>query len=136
MIYIGGIFMYKYQNYMHYFDKWMENREHDLWIPDYLEKQGEPSVAVYGCGMLGKHVIWELSQKQYPISWVMDKAGSNSKNYTTVEIKDIRDVEKVDLIIVTAMADYEEIEMLLCSYNIGRPIGLDELINVIHGGVK
>ena len=129
--------MYKYNQYMHYFDRWMTNREHNLWIADYLRNHDAPSVAVYGCGMLGRHLIWELNEKNYPIAWIMDKSGNSIAGVNkTVGLGDIDKVDKVGLIIVTAMADYEEIEMLLCSYGAGRPIGLDELINTIHGGVN
>lgn len=129
--------MYKYQKYMHYFDKWMNNREHDLWIPDYFSKKGSPSIAIYGCGMLGRHLIWELEKMKYPISWIMDKGDSSSTVCSkTIGINEVANAPKVDLIIVTAMADYEEIEKFLCDYDIGRPIGLDELINIINGGVK
>ena len=127
--------MYKYQKYMHYFNKWMENREHGLWIADYLKKQGSPSVSVYGCGILGRHLIWELNNKNYPVMWIMDKSDSHEQ-YEVNGLKDINTVKKVNLVIVTAMADYEDVEMFICAHDVGRPISLEELINIIHGGVK
>lgn len=129
--------MYKYKRYMHYFDKWMENREHGHWIADYFTQKGAPSIAIYGCGMLGRHLIWELEKMKYPISWIMDKGDSSfTVRSKIIGINEVADAPKVDLIIVTAMADYEEIEKFLCNHDIGRPIGLDELINIISSGVK
>ena len=128
--------MYKYKCYMHYFDKWMENREHGHWIADYFTQNGAPSIAIYGCGMLGRHLIWELEKMKYPISWIMDKGDSSSvMSRKTIGVNEVANAPKVDLIIVTAMADYEEIEKFFCDYDIGRPFGLDELINIINSGV-
>ena len=115
----------------------MKNREKNLWIADYLRKHGEPSIGVYGCGTLGKHLIWELEKKDYPITWIMDKEkNENLEENILLGLKEINIAQKVDIIIVTAVADFEEVEMLLCAYDLGKPLGLDELIGLIDGGVK
>lgn len=64
----------KHELYLNDLDKWMVNRERGLNIGDWLTKNGFNDVAVYGCGIMGRHLIRELiDDKNVKLSYIIDK---------------------------------------------------------------
>lgn len=99
---------FKYERYWKVFDAWMELREQGKNVGDYLKLYNIRKVAIYGAGMMGKHLITELCGNGVEVVCAIDrKAGvieSDVKLYT-LENK-LPDIEAV---IITVLTEAEEI---------------------------
>lgn len=109
------------------FDRWMTLREEGKGIYDYLLKYGVKTVAVYGMGRLGKHLIHELSGSGIEIKYIIDRR--SKINHPEYQIKSIEgELEKVDAVIITPIWDFDQIYEELSSKMQGRFFSLEELI--------
>lgn len=123
-----------YQKNMRCLDRWMSNRENGKWIADYLNTFHIHKIAIYGYGILGRHLVRELQEKKYPISWVMDKSSLGNEKYSEIirpeELENCK--EKADITIITSLSAVEEVEKLLLGHVSGKVIAIDELIDSIY----
>ena len=105
----------------------MTLREEGKGIYDYLLKYGVKTVAVYGMGRLGKHLIHELSGSGIEIKYIIDRR--SKINHPEYQIKSIEgELEKVDAVIITPIWDFDQIYEELSSKMQGRFFSLEELI--------
>ncbi len=114
-------------------DKWLTSLEKGKRITDYLSKYQIHRIGIYGYGMLGKHLVRELQGQNFHISWVMDKSASGDdicKN--VVRPDDLDKPEDVDMAIIAAVSDVEEVEALLLKFVTGKIISVEELIDSIY----
>lgn len=106
----------------------MALKEQHLHLAHYLKKYHYNEIAVYGLGILGKHLITELIDDEVMVKYVIDKREGLS--YSGIPICKIgSELEPVDVIIVTALQEYDEIWNNIRTYGISFPIlSLAELI--------
>ena len=124
----------KYRRNMRCLDKWMTNREKGKWIGDYFDTCQFQRVGIYGYGMLGKHLVRELRKKHFHISWVMDKTSSGDEACSSISRPDnINELENVDMVIITSLANVEEIEAFLLEHGMNKVISIEELTDSIYG---
>lgn len=89
-------------------DKWMSLKERGISLVGYLKKYQYGNIAIYGFGMLGRHLIFEFKRECVNISYIIERRKDVS--CTGIEIKSPEeDFKNVDAVIVTAVADYDEI---------------------------
>lgn len=113
-------------------NKWMLNRESNRTIDDYLARMKKYNVAIYGYGMLGKHLVYELKQTDINVEWVMDKNIKLSDENVVVNTPDkIGTMPKVDLVIIAAGSSSEEIEKFLMLNGFENAVSLYEVIESI-----
>ena len=98
----------KFHSYFLIMDKWMSLREQQLHLADYLKKYHYNEVAVYGAGVLGKHLITELLEDGITVRYAIDKRDGISCSGIRV-CKLCSQMEPVDAIIVTALQEYDDI---------------------------
>lgn len=99
-------------SYKNIYSTWLALHQAGRAISDYLTKNGVNCIAVYGYAELGTHLINELKQSKIEIRCVIDR----QKRYPYLGIPVVHPeefVEEVDLIIVTAVAHYKEIEVYM-----------------------
>lgn len=91
-----------------WFDQWMTLREQHMHIGVYLKKYQYKVVAVYGLGVLGRHLVYELLEDGVEVKYIIDR---NSRlSYPDIEVFGLSsDLESVDAIIVTAVCDFDNI---------------------------
>ncbi len=94
------------------FDQWMELREKNIFISDYLKRYNVEHVAVYGFGMLAKHLITELEETNIRVAYIIDRS---SRRYSLkYEVKNLEDDwPPVDAVIVTIVDEFGSIYQLL-----------------------
>ena len=94
------------------FDLWMEHREKGINIASYLERYGIKHIAVYGYGMLAKHLIPELEGTNIVIDYFIDR--SRRKNPIKYEIRSVEgNLPPVDAVIVTVVDEFDGIYQML-----------------------
>lgn len=99
----------KYQKFYKCLNKWMKNWENQKFIFDYLLNKGIGTVAIYGYGVLGKHILKELTGSKVTVKYLIDRhynIGRSSLNVVSPE----EELEEVDAIIVTPIMEFEKIE--------------------------
>ncbi len=94
------------------FDLWMSLREKGINLASYLERYGIQHVAIYGYGMLAKHLISELEGTCVTIDYFIDR--SRRKNSIQYEVKPVEDnLPQVDAVIVTVVDEFDSIYQML-----------------------
>lgn len=117
----------KFEMYYNLLERWLTVHEEGRTIAEILAKRGIFTIALYGMGKIGKHVISELNGSRVTVLYAIDRAKSGI--YDSIRVRRADDIlPKVDAIIVTAVYDFDEIEETLgkcVSYPI---ISLEEIL--------
>lgn len=109
-------------------EKWMQLRDAKKPIADYLHRNGIQSVAIYGIGMFGKHLIKELLGSKVTISYLIDKNKEiDSFGLPLLGLMDT--YPSVDLIIVTPIGLYSVIRREIKQYCAYPMCALEYIIN-------
>lgn len=121
---------------LNYIDRWITLRENNISITEYCEDVNAKTVAIYGYGKLGRHLLWELQNNGFLVPWIMDK------RYDEIKLKDdsikilppleIKEIPAVDMIIVTALSDFREIEAELSKHTECIIVSIDDIIERIE----
>ncbi len=123
----------KYKKNMRCLDNWMSNKENGKWIADYLSAHQICRIGIYGYGILGKHLVRELQERDFSISWVMDRSSFGNEQCSNIVRPDDADtLEKVDMAIITSLSAVEEAETVLLGFVKGNIISIEELVGTIY----
>lgn len=98
-------------------------------IDMYLKKMGYKKVGIYGLTMLGSHVYEELHSSEYVSRLVGIDRRRIYDNYDMEIFRPEEDFAPLDLIIVTALGDYEKIVSMLSKVFPGRIMSIQQIIN-------
>ena len=112
-------------------DSWMSLWEQKKSVADFLEKYHYKKVAVYGIGILGKHLTFELLQKNIEVAYTIDRNKLLSypgiPNYLLKEALPV-----VDAVIVTAVYEFDDIWKNIRNCKVKCPVlSLVELLNEV-----
>lgn len=82
----------------------------------YFHMNGYRNIAIYGVGKLGKLILRNIDVTQLEsICTVDENKEARFENIETVTIKELADRKKLDMVLVTPLLDYPQIEMQICS---------------------
>lgn len=113
--------------YMNLLDQWLTLKEKKVFIADWLRNEGYENIAIYGYGMLGKHLYSELLDSDVKVKYLIDQKGSQwdigCKIYLPSEI-----LPEVDLVIVAAVYYYDEIYQNLKDKGIPQVVSLQTIL--------
>lgn len=102
----------RYEGYWRILDAWLCHKEEGKSLETYFIKQGIKSIAIYGGGMLGKHLLEELKDSNIKVEYIIDrKADALKLGVPVYALED--DLPEVDVIVVTATYVYSEIKKQL-----------------------
>ena len=94
------------------FNQWMIAKHEWKSIADYLKGNGKKTVAIYGMSFLGERLYDELKDSDIEVKYAIDRnAESICTDLDVYTPED--DLPEVDVIIVTAVYFYDEIEEML-----------------------
>lgn len=118
----------KYLEYFHIMDKWLNAYEKENFetIRNYFIENSIYTVAIYGYGVMGRHLHNILKQINVEVKYVIDKE-LNKVDSSLPVIKPDEMLVYVDVIIVSLVAEYEKIRRELKSNYTGRIISLSEV---------
>lgn len=123
----------RYESYWMALDQWLNLKEKNVKIADYLAKEKVNKVAIYGMGMLGKHLINELMNSQINIEYGIDINASNM--IMGIPLCDMSEekLDNVDVIIVTVIYDFDNICNQLKNKTNAKIVSLMEILNKLQG---
>lgn len=102
------------------FDQWLRIRQEGKTLVDFFERNNYKTVAIYGMKELGERLYDELQNSGITVKYIIDKNADTI--YADVDvITPDDDLEPVDVIVVTAIYFFDEIEELL-SEKVNYPI--------------
>lgn len=123
----------KYRKNMKCLDRWLTNNEKGKQISSYLNAYQIHRIGIYGYGILGKHLVRELIEQKFPISWVIDRSAYTDDICPSLVRPDaLGQLEDVDAAIITSLTEVEEIEAILLDFVTGKIISVEELIDSIY----
>lgn len=89
-------------------DEWMTLREQEINLSDYLKRYHYKRIAVYGMGILGRHLLYDLEKSGIVVAYIIDRRVELKHPWLDVKGPD-DDLEDIDAVVVTAIADFDEI---------------------------
>lgn len=116
----------KFQEHYKLLDIWMHLREQGGSVIRFLEKYQYKTVAVYGIGILGKHLLWELRNEKVEDICIIDKTVKEYENIPVLSPEG--EIPEVDVIIVTPVSEYEGIRNLLMEKSNAPIVSIKEVI--------
>jgi len=99
------LFMFQIMN------RWMELKQKDIHIGEYLQKKGYQHIAIYGMSFIGRRLYEELS-KNLVIEYAIDQNAENICTDIYICLPN-DDLKEVDAIIVTAVMCFNEVKGML-----------------------
>lgn len=98
----------KEKSYKQILETWMTLRDHKITVGIFLAKKGIKRIAIYGGGILGRHLYYELKETNITVVCILDQ----NRKVNISGIKTIvpgEPMEAVDAIIITPIMEYERI---------------------------
>ena len=112
-------------------NKWMYLREENISIARYLNGKNVKSVAIYGYGLLSKHLIWELEQAKIEIKYIIDQRGNAVQtSYLVYTPND--NMPEADLIIVAVPYYFHEVMESFHKKGIKNIVSLERMLTEIE----
>lgn len=99
----------KHLGIMRVFDQWVAIKQEGKNLASYFEKNGYKRIAIYGMSFLGERLLNELRNSEIQVAYGIDR--NANAIYSEIEIKTLEEeLEPVDVIVVTAISFFDEIE--------------------------
>ena len=102
------------------FDRWLQIHQAGTTLVEYFTKHNYKTVAIYGMKELGERLIDELRDSDIKVCYTIDKNADQIYSNVDIVTPD-DDLEPVDVIVVTAIYYFNEIENML-SEKVDYPI--------------
>ena len=124
--------MLRYESYWKTLHQWLILKEKNLSVEDYLMKNRYKNIAIYGLGMLGKHLVRELENTEVQIKYGIDENADSLMMSIPIVTADVEKYNEIDLIIVTVVYDFDEIKKKLVKQTDVEIISLLELLKSVE----
>ncbi len=118
----------KHLKIMEVFNQWLSLKQEGKSLVSFFEDYEYKTVAVYGMSFLGERLVQELKDSGIEVVYAIDKNADNI--YTDeLEVKDLSDdLPEVDVIVVTAVYFFDEIEEEMCDLVNYPIISLEDVV--------
>lgn len=110
---------------LHY---WLTKKEMKRSFGDYLLGLGYCRVAVYGLGILGRHLLMELSDSEVEIVYVTDRNKKLKPNIDVPVLEIDNIIEEIDCMIVTVVQEYGKISLEIKKRFSVKTISLEQIV--------
>lgn len=99
----------KHLSIMLVMNQWIINKQEGKSLVNFFEENNYKSIAIYGMSYLGERLMDELKDTGIEVRYAIDKNAENI--YTDIDMKTPEDdLDSVDVVIVTAVFFFDEIE--------------------------
>ena len=117
----------RYEGYWRALDAWLLLKEDGISVSNLLKVKGISRIAIYGMGMLGKHLLSELEGSDIHIDYLVDKTRKifriNLETYTPNE-----NFPQTDAIIATRDYEFSAVKLSLEKKGHKKVISLEQLL--------
>lgn len=108
-------------------NQWVRIKQGGKKLSDYFEKYGYKKIAIYGMGYAGETLLSELKDSNIEIAYGIDR--NADKILLDIDILSLEDnLPGVDVIVVTAVTYFEEVEEALSKRTDSKIISLDNML--------
>ena len=94
--------------YLHLLDDWLVLREKGFSVAEWIRQAGYKKIAVYGYGILGRHLCKELHNSNVIIDFIIDRRGESIETDYKVYLP-TDTFPEIEAVIVSAVFEYESI---------------------------
>lgn len=92
----------KYYKLAKIYEMWLCLREEKKSISDYLKMNNIKSIAIYGCGRIGEHLVFDLQNSQVEVKYFIDRVAQPEFYYGDYKVFSPEcELKQVDMVIVT-----------------------------------
>ncbi len=105
----------KEKRYKRILELWMTLRDRNIKADHFLLKRNINRIAIYGVGILGRHLYHELKETRVKVECFLDRNKKAGIPETETYLPG-RELQNIDAIIVTPLMEYEEIKMSLSNF--------------------
>lgn len=117
----------KFHAYFEITDRWLNIVEGGKRVESYFQKKGFQTIAIYGMGVLGMRLVGQLELSNINVKYAIDNKASKMR--FDIPIKGVDDeFDNVDVIVVTAIMEFESIKEKLSKKTNNRIISLEDII--------
>lgn len=117
----------KFRIYYNMLNQWLVLKQENKSIESYFTNNEYKTIAIYGMGEMGNRLYEDLKDTEIKVRYAIDKNAGTT--YSKIELKDIGDeLEIVDVVIVTAVFAFDEIQELIADKFDCPIISLEEVI--------
>lgn len=90
-------------------NRWLQNEHKGKKIADYLKEKGIHNVMIYGAGYIGRNLYEQLKLEEFEVKYLVDQ--NKTVMVDGKRVKGLDDeIESADVVIVTAIYYFEELE--------------------------
>ena len=120
----------RYRGYWKILDKLLLCKERKIFLANFLISSGYKKIAIYGLGLVGRHVIAEIKSNGVNIDFGIDQNEINLEfGFPVYTLED--KLPDVEMIIVSVIYDYQNILEVLERKTNAKIISIDELLDQI-----
>lgn len=118
----------KFINFFYLMHFWMKALENEKTLSSFFIKNRYDNTAIYGLGLLGKHLKDQLEKESFPIMYIIEKDVIiyNDTEYDLTKYIDI--IPVADIIVVTPLMEYTLIKNRLEKLTNSKIVSLEEVI--------
>lgn len=116
------------------FDQWLQIRQEGKTLVEYFLKNGYKTVAVYGMKELGERLCDELKDSGVTVSYAIDKNADVDVDVDVDVVTPDDELAPVDVIVVTAITYFDEIEDMLSEKMDSPIISLEDILYEVWKG--
>lgn len=117
----------KFKIYYNTLNQWLKIKNSNKKLEDYFLNNNYKSVAIYGMGELGNRFYEEMKKSSIEVKYAIDQNAQYT--YSDLKIYGLDDkLEKVDIVVVTAVFAYEEIMTTLKDKIDAEIISLEDIV--------
>lgn len=120
----------RYEGYWRILERWLTLKEENVCLERYFADRKIATVAVYGAGMIGRHLLRELENGKVEVKYAIDRKADTLNVDVKVYSPD-EDLPQVDAIIITATYDFVQIKDKLKKRGYMNVISLEEVLTEI-----
>lgn len=117
----------KFKNYFHLMNQWLSYLEKGSVAADFFAERGYYTIAVYGYGAVGKHLVAQLKGSPVHISYLIDRTAKCDSAIPVVRPDE--EFPSADAIVVTPVAEYREIRNHVRKKYAGSIISINEIFD-------
>lgn len=118
----------RFNRYYNLLNQWIAKRNEGKTLEKYFIDEGYENIAIYGMGEMGIRLYEELNNTSINIKYCIDK--NSDEIFCEAEICSLEDeLDKVDVIIVSPIYNFDEIETKISELVDYKIVSLEEVID-------